>query len=92
MSRIPDTAAEPFLWTNAWSSEDIGRHIAALRKARGLSQTEFAKQLRVSRTTLSALENGGSVSFKLVTKAMSYLGSRFVIVPKAAQVSVKARG
>ncbi|MBA2665771.1 MAG: helix-turn-helix transcriptional regulator [Trueperaceae bacterium] len=91
MSRIPDTITEATLWTNAWSSEEVGRHIAQLRKAKGLRQAEFAELLGVSRTTLSALENGRSVSFKLAVKAVSYLGSRFVIVPKSAHITVGAR-
>ncbi len=92
MSRNPDTSSEPgTLWTNAWSSEDVGRHIAQLRKAKGLRQAEFAERLGVSRTTLSALENGKSVSFQLAVKAVSFLGSRFVIAPKSAQIRVSAR-
>jgi len=92
MSKIADSSQDAVHWTNAWSSEDIGRHIAALRKAAGLRQAEFAEQLGISRTTLSALENGRAVSFKLAVKAVSYLGSRFVIVPKTAQVAVTSGG
>lgn len=91
MSNIPDTRPSGLFWTNAWSSEEIGRHIAELRKSRGIRQAEFARQLGVSRTTLSALENGGSVSFKLAVRAVSHLGSRFVIVPKDASVKVSPR-
>lgn len=32
--------------------------IVELRKARGISQAEFAKLMRVSRQTISSLENG----------------------------------
>ena len=32
--------------------------IEELRKARGISQAEFAKLMRVSRQTISSLENG----------------------------------
>lgn len=32
--------------------------VEALRKQRGLNQEEFAKALRVSRQTVSAIENG----------------------------------
>lgn len=77
------------LWANAWSSEDLGRHIAELRKAKGMRQAEFAAQLGVSRTTLSALENGGPVSLRLATKALSWLGSRMVLLPKNAIIHVE---
>lgn len=33
-------------------------HVEALRKERGLSQEEFAKAIRVSRQTVSSIENG----------------------------------
>ena len=32
-----------------------------LRKIKGLTQEEFAKELRVSRQTVSAIENGRSI-------------------------------
>ncbi|MCR4657172.1 MAG: helix-turn-helix transcriptional regulator [Lachnospiraceae bacterium] len=33
-------------------------HVEKLRKERGLSQEEFAKIIRVSRQTISSIENG----------------------------------
>lgn len=33
-------------------------HLDELRKLNGLTQEEFAKELRVSRQTISAIENG----------------------------------
>jgi HTH-type transcriptional regulator / antitoxin HipB len=76
------------VWTNAYSGRDVGRHIAELRKSRGISQIEFAESLGVSRTTLSALENGGSVSSTILVRAISLLGSRIVLAPKSAAVAV----
>ena len=77
------------MWTNAFSSEDIGRHVAELRKEKGISQVEFAETLGISRTTLSGLENGHAVSTKVLIRAVSYLGSRLIIAPKSADVTVK---
>lgn len=77
------------MWTNAYSREEVGRHVAELRKSRGMSQAEFAEVLDISRTTLSALENGMPVSSKTLIRALSLLGSRIVIVPKSAQVAVR---
>jgi len=37
---------------------DIGRQIRAERKRRKLSQADLAKLLRMSRTTISQIENG----------------------------------
>ena len=76
------------MWINAYSGEDLGRHIAELRRAHGLTQSQFADEIGVSRATLSSLENGGSVSARLLVRAINRLGSRIVIVPKTAQVHI----
>ncbi|GAB3618009.1 hypothetical protein GCM10027416_25660 [Okibacterium endophyticum] len=76
------------MWANAYSAEDIGRHIAALRRDRGMTQTEFAEELGIARATLSSLENGGSVSAQLLVRALNRLGSRLIIAPKSATVAV----
>jgi HTH-type transcriptional regulator / antitoxin HipB len=80
------------VWVNAYSGEDIGRHIAELRRANGMTQAEFAEELGVSRPTLSSLERGGSVSARLLVRALNRLGSRIVIVPKSADVIVREAG
>lgn len=36
----------------------LKNHLDELRKLNGLTQEEFAKELRVSRQTISAIENG----------------------------------
>jgi HTH-type transcriptional regulator / antitoxin HipB len=79
------------MWTNAFSSEDIGKHIVELRRDRGLTQAAFAEQLGVSAPTVSRLEGGGSVSSRLLVRALSFLGSRLVIVPKSAAIEVRER-
>lgn len=76
------------MWTNTYSTEDIGQHIAAMRKAAGHSQAEFAVLLGVHRSTLSSLENGAAVSSMLLVNAIAALGSRVVILPKSAAVAV----
>ncbi len=42
----------------------------------------------VSHATLSALENGKSVSTKTLEKALQFLGYKLVIVPKSAKVAI----
>jgi transcriptional regulator with XRE-family HTH domain len=76
-------------WTSfPLGANDSGRHIVSLRKEQGITQAEFADELGISRTTLSSLENGGSVSATLLIRALGRLGSRIVIAPKAATVTV----
>jgi transcriptional regulator with XRE-family HTH domain len=78
------------MWTNAYSTRDVGRHLARLRRAQGKTQAEFARSLGVHRSTLSSLENGGPVSSELMVRAISLLGSRIVIAPKPDRVSVES--
>jgi len=46
---------------------DLGPTVARARKARGLKQADLCHQLRLSRVTLSAFENGRSLSMSLAT-------------------------
>lgn len=77
------------MWTNAYSTDDVGRHIATLRKASGRTQAEFAEELGVARTTISSLERGGAVSAQLMVRALTRLGDRLVLVSKDAAVTVR---
>lgn len=75
-------------WTNAFSMEQLGTFIKQERRAKNLTQSEYAKQIGVSHATLSALENGQSVSTKTLERALQFLDLRLVIVPKSASVIV----
>ena len=75
-------------WTNSYSLQQTGAFIKKVRKEKGLSQSAFAEMLGVSHATLSALENGKSVSSKTLLDALSFLGLKLVILPKSAQAVV----
>jgi len=68
--------------------KQTGAFLKAVRKSKGLTQDEFAKTIRVSHATLSALENGKGVSTKTFEKALNFLGLRLVIVQKSTEVVV----
>ena len=76
------------MWTNSYTLEQTGEFLRDVRRARGIRQDEFARQLGVSHTTLSNLEQGKNTSTKTLERALQYLGLRVVIVPKTARVSV----
>lgn len=76
-------------WTNTYSLKQTGAFIKECRKQKGYTQEDFSTVLDISHATLSALENGRSVSTKTMEKALNYLGLRLVIVPKPAQVTVR---
>lgn len=80
-------------WTDAYTLEGVGSFVGRARRAKGLTQDEFAEIVGVSHATLSALENGRGVSSNTLMKALSNLGYRLAIVPKRAsvEVSVPAR-
>lgn len=75
-------------WSNVYSLKQLGDFLKQRRKARGLSQDEYAEMIGVSHATLSALENGKPVSSATLLKAVSFLGLNLVVVPKTAQASV----
>ena len=75
-------------WTNAYTVKQVGTFLKKRRRERGYTQDEFAEMVGVSHATLSALENGKSVSTKTLELALQLLGLRLVVVPKNAEVSV----
>lgn len=79
-------------WTNAYDLAQIGRHIRMLRKEQGYTQADFSEVVGVSHATLSALENGKSVSSKALMRALAFLGQKLVIAPRGASVIVSSEG
>ncbi len=79
-------------WTNSYSLEQTGAFFKRVRKEKGFTQQQFAERLGVSHATLSALENGGSVSTKTFEKAWQRLGLRLVLVPRGAMIRVTEEG
>jgi transcriptional regulator with XRE-family HTH domain len=55
---------------------DLGKTIKTLRKEKGLTQQELAKQSGISRVTLSKLENGyiANISIVTINQVLSLLG------------------
>ena len=76
-------------WSNIYSMEQLGAFLRRERRARGLTQTEYAELIGVSHATLSALENGRSVSTLTLERALQFLGLRLVVAPRTASVSVE---
>ena len=79
--------SQNILWTNSYSMAQTGAFLRTVRRDRGITQDDFADMIGVSHATLSALENGKSVSTHTLEHALSYLGLRIVIVPKNADVA-----
>ena len=76
------------MWTNSYTLEQTGEFLSEVRRAKGKRQDDFARELGVSHTTLSNLEQGKNTSTKTLELALQRLGLRLVIVPKTADVSV----
>lgn len=91
LSKILDKLLERLAavsWTNAYTVKQVGSFLKKIRRERGYTQDEFAEIVGVSHATLSALENGKSVSTKTLERALQFLGLRLVILPKNAEVVV----
>ena len=69
---------------------DLGKRIKILRKERALSQEKLAKEVGISRVTLSKLENGylANVSIATLDNVISILGYELELVVKNPFVSV----
>lgn len=76
-------------WSNIYSLEQLGSFLKKVRKDKGYTQEEFAEMLNTSHATLSAFENGKSVSSKTLMSAINNLGLRLVVVPKTTRVQVE---
>ena len=56
------------------SAKVIGEHLAAWRKMLNLTSQQVAERAGISRTTLSKLENGGSVGYDTFLSVARALG------------------
>lgn len=58
------------------TAQEIGANVATWRKLHGITQAELADRCRVSRETISRLENGdGNVSFYTVLEVFQKFGA-----------------
>ena len=64
---------------------EFGKKISVLRKQQKISQEQLAKDLSVSRATISALENGNgsNVGIKTILQIVDYLGFELTLVEKS---------
>ena len=64
---------------------ELGNTLALLRKENGVSQAEMAKDLEISRATISAFENGksGDIGVRKVLQMLDYLGYEMRFKPKS---------
>jgi len=70
---------------------NLGKHIKTLRKEKNLSQEKLAKEVGISRVTLSKLENGyfANVSIATLDNVLSILGYELELQVKNPFVTVE---
>lgn len=63
----------------------VGKELAFLRKSKNISQQTLAKDLNISRATISNFESGTSsdIGFKKVLQIIDYLGYELKLKEKA---------
>ena len=66
--------------------KEIGQYIKSYRKDKKLSQTILCEDLKISRATLSSLENGRGVDIgiKKVIQILDYLGYQISLKEKSS--------
>lgn len=64
---------------------ELGHNLAVLRKQKRIRQGQLAKDLGISRATISALENGNGsdVGIKKILQIVDYLGFDLILVEKS---------
>lgn len=62
---------------------EVGTQVASKRKELRMTQSDLAKQARISRATVDALENGrsGELGFQKITRLLTVLGLELKIQP-----------
>lgn len=90
-AKYPAFWTETTMWTNSYTLEQTGEFLRDVCRAKGKRQDAFARELGVSHTTLSNLEQGKNTSTRTLELALQRLGLRLVIVPKTADVFVTER-
>ncbi len=64
--------------------KDLGKFIKKARKEQNISQEELCKDLHISRSTLSSLENArGEVGIKKVLQILDYLNYEITVKEKS---------
>ena len=64
---------------------EFGKKISDLRKQQKIRQEQLAKDLQISRATISALENGNgsNVGIKKILQIIDYLGFELTLLEKS---------
>jgi len=81
------TTLLPNIIGNVLDLPSIGAEISARRKTVKVSQAALARQARVSRATLDALENGrvGELGFSKINRLLAALGLELTLQPASSQ-------
>ena len=66
--------------------DELGKEFATLRKSKNITSQQMAKDLNISRSTISNFENGGivDIGFKKVLQIADYLGYEIIIKEKSS--------
>ena len=68
---------------------ELGSNVKRLRKEKGLTQEQLARQVNISRATLSKLENGNIAQVSIVTlnDILNHLGYELEVKPSNPFIS-----
>jgi transcriptional regulator with XRE-family HTH domain len=72
----------------AYDAGEFGEAVRRARREKGLTQTQLAERLGVSRTTVSRLEAGGTVAMDTALGALSECGYAVAVVPKFSDLRI----
>ena len=80
------------MWVRVKGSRNLGEALEQVRREAGVTQSELAERLDVTRTTVIDMEKGRPAAVRRLVDALSILGYDIVMVPRGATVEVREPG
>ncbi|MBX3194773.1 MAG: helix-turn-helix domain-containing protein [Microbacteriaceae bacterium] len=78
-------------WYRTRSARDLGGALRAIRKVRSRTQTAFADDAALSRSTVQRMERGSDVAISAVLTAVNELGYELILVPQGSRIDIGSR-
>jgi transcriptional regulator with XRE-family HTH domain len=77
------------VWYRIRGADDLGRALAEIRRAAGLTQAQLAELVRAERTTVLNVEAGRNTALERIVRAFGLLGYDLVAVRRGSTIRVE---
>jgi transcriptional regulator with XRE-family HTH domain len=77
------------VWYRIRGADDLGRSLAEVRRAAGLTQAQLAELIRAERTTVLNMEAGRPSALDRIVRAFGLLGYDLIAVRRGSTIRVE---